>query len=130
MEPSEGDVSAFADCFARNDMPRRLDALRWQYLDNPVDPLLVDFACADGRVGAIYAVQPCAVRVDGRTRLACQSVDTLVDASLRGQGLFTKMADSVYERAARANAAFVYGFPNSSSAPGFFNKLGWASLGQ
>ncbi len=128
MKPDEDNLTAFAACFERNGTPRRLDALRWQYADNPTDEVLVDLAVSDGRIGAIYAVQPAQVRVDGQRRLAAQSVDTLVDADFRGRGLFTKMASAVYDRLRARGGAFVYGFPNANSAPGFFKKLGWVSL--
>jgi len=128
MEAAEVDLAAFRDCFERNGTPRRLDALRWQYLENPTEELFVDLAVSDERIGAIYAVQPARVRVRGSRMLAAQSVDTLVDADFRGRGLFTKMAESVYQRVRERNGAFVYGFPNANSAPGFFNKLGWSSL--
>lgn len=128
MEASESDLLAFKECFERNGTPRRLDALRWQYLENPSNELLVGLAVSGERLAAIYAVQPAYVRVQGVRRLAAQSVDTLVDADFRGRGLFTTMADSVYRRAAEREGAFVYGFPNANSAPGFFKKLGWLSL--
>lgn len=128
MEAAEADLAAFRDCFDRNGTPRRLDALRWQYVDNPTKELFVDLAVCDDRIGAIYAVQPGRFRVRGSLTLAAQSVDTLVDANFRGRGLFTKMAESVYQRVGEHGGAFVYGFPNANSAPGFFNKLGWSSL--
>ncbi|MGB5701390.1 MAG: GNAT family N-acetyltransferase [Polyangiales bacterium] len=128
MAREEADLLGFAACFERNGTPRSVDALRWQYFDNPTHELFVDLALADGRIASIYAVQPAMVRVRGATMLAAQSVDTLVDADFRGRGLFTKMASSVYRRAHEGGGAFVYGFPNGNSAPGFFNKLGWKSL--
>ena len=128
MERTEADLVAIRDCFARNGTQRRLDALRWQYIENPAKALLVDLAVCDDRIGAIYAVQPARVRIQGSLALAAQSVDTLVDAGFRGRGLFTKMAESVYQRVGEHGGAFVYGFPNANSAPGFFNKLGWLSL--
>ena len=128
MQPVEGDVVAFRDCFERNGTPRPLEALRWQYLDNPTGELFVDLAVSGDRIAAIYAVQPALVRVRGDRTLAVQSVDTLVDADFRGRGLFTKMAQSVYQRVREREGAFVYGFPNVNSAPGFFNKLGWVPL--
>jgi GNAT superfamily N-acetyltransferase len=124
----ESDLSAFRNCFERNGTPRKLDALRWQYLENPTGELLVDLAVSNQRIGAIYAVQPARVRVRGSRMLAAQSVDTLVDADFRGRGLFTRMAASVYQRVRERDGAFVYGFPNANSAPGFFKKLGWLSL--
>jgi GNAT superfamily N-acetyltransferase len=128
MEHAEGDLTAFRECFERNGTPRRLDALRWQYFENPAEELFVDLAVFDERIGAIYAVQPAVVRVRGARMLGAQSVDTLVDADFRGRGLFTKMAEALYQRVRERGGAFVYGFPNANSAPGFFNKLGWSSL--
>lgn len=128
MNATSSDLEAFAACFARNDTPRRLDALGWQYFDNPTGELIVDLAMAEGRVAAIYAVQPASFLVRGEPRLAAQSVDTLVDGHFRGRGLFTATAESVYQRVRDADGAFVYGFPNASSAPGFFGRLGWVSL--
>jgi GNAT superfamily N-acetyltransferase len=128
MRPEPADLESFASCFERNGMPRRLDTLRWQYLDNPSDELLVELAVADDGIAAIYAVQPATARIRGKSKPAAQSVDTLVDARFRGRGLFTTMADRVYQRVDSRGGAFVYGFPNANSAPGFFRKLGWASL--
>lgn len=128
LEPNETDLGAFAACFERNGTHRRVDALRWQYVDNPTRELFVDLAVSGDRVGAIYAVQPVMARVGGASVLAAQSVDTLVDADFRGRGLFTKMAASVYDQVHEHDGAFVYGFPNANSAPGFFEKLGWRSL--
>ena len=128
MEHAEADLTAFRECFERNGTPRRLDALRWQYLESPTEELFVELAVSDERIAAIYAVQPAFVRVRGACMLAAQSVDTLVDADFRGRDLFTKMAEAVYQRVRGHQGAFVYGFPNANSAPGFFNKLGWLSL--
>ena len=128
MEPTQHDLEAFQECFARNGTPRMLDALRWQYAENPTKTLFVDLAMSGERIAAIYAVQPSFVRVGGACALAAQSVDTLVDADFRGRGLFLKMAEAVYQRVGAQGGAFVYGFPNANSAPGFFRKLGWAPL--
>lgn len=128
MEPTQHDLEAFRKCFARNGTPRTLDGLRWQYEENPTKMLFADLAMSGERVAAIYAVQPSFVRVAGSRVLAAQSVDTLVDADFRGRGLFVKMAESVYQRVGGQGGAFVYGFPNANSAPGFFHKLGWVSL--
>ncbi|MBW1754584.1 MAG: GNAT family N-acetyltransferase [Deltaproteobacteria bacterium] len=128
MNGSDADLVAFRECFECNGTPRRLDVLRWQYADNPTHELVVHLAVSDERIAAIYAVQPGFVRVRGAVRLAAQSVDTLVDADFRGHGLFTKMAEAAYERVRELDGAFVYGFPNGNSAPGFFGKLRWRSL--
>jgi len=128
MQARETDLVAFAKCFERHGTPRPVEALRWQYLENPTDELLVDLAVAADRLASIYAVQPVALQLAGERALGAQSVDTLVDAGFRGQGLFTTMAEHVYARAEERGVVCIYGFPNASSAPGFFRKLDWVSL--
>lgn len=128
MEPVESDLIAFRECFERNGTHRNLDALRWQYFGNPTCERFVDFAISNERLAAIYAVQPAYVQVGNARLLAGQSVDTLVDSDFRGRGLFTKMAGRVYQQVLDHGGAFVYGFPNANSAPGFVGKLGWVSL--
>jgi GNAT superfamily N-acetyltransferase len=128
MEAAEADLAAFQKCFAKNGTVRELDALRWQYVDNPAAGMFVDLALCGDRFAAIYAVQPGMVKVEDNRTLAAQSVDTLVDADFRGRGLFTTMAQALYQRLAQNGGRFVYGFPNANSAPGFFGKLGWMSL--
>lgn len=128
MEARESDLSGFRECFERNGTPRRLDALRWQYLENPTHELFVDLAFSGERIAATYAVQPAFVRACGARALAAQSVDTLVDADFRWRGLFTKMAEALYQRLREREGAFGYGLPNANSGPGFFNKRGWLSL--
>ena len=128
MSANEADLELFAQCFGRNGTPRQRPALDWQYLQNPTRQLHVDLTLDGQTLAAIYAVQPCRLWCGGQRRLAAQSVDTLVDADYRGQGLFTRGATAVFDRLAQAGAACVYGFPNKNSAPGFFSKLGWQSL--
>ena len=118
MEANESDLIAFKDCFERNGTPRRLDVLRWQYIENPTQELSVNLAVSGEKIAAIYAVQPAFVRVRGTRMLAVQSVDTLVDGDFRGRGLFPRLADAVYQRVGERDGAFVYGFPNANSAPG------------
>lgn len=127
MNRTERDLVLFKDAFARNGYPRTLEHLRWQYFANPTRHINVEFALADdeSRVAAIYSVMPVAVKIGHRVGLGCQSLDTLTDADFRGKGLFVKMAQTMYSRLESEGYAFVYGFPNGSSAHGFFNRLAW-----
>ena len=113
-------------------MPRSSDQVRWQFADNPVGRVLVDFAVERAQdhetLAAIYAVVPYAAKIGDETALAVQSLDTLTDSRYRGRGLFVTLAKNLYERLARDGVAFVYGFPNENSAHGFFQRLEWQSL--
>jgi GNAT superfamily N-acetyltransferase len=130
MRECDDDLLLFKELFARDSVPRSIDLLRWQYLLNPGGRLLVDFAEDPlmRRLAALYAVFPVRLRVSGRQVLACTSLDTMTGGEYRRRGLFVKLAQRVFERCTREGLAFVYGFPNQNSAPGFFNNLGWTSL--
>lgn len=129
MRPDADDLDRFRRCFDANGSPKRAEVVRWQYADNPTGQLFVDLALAPGGdVAAIYATLPVRVRLGDEVALAVQSVDTITDAAYRGKGLFVKLAKQTYARAAAAGAALVYGFPNGSSAHGFFTKLDWSPL--
>lgn len=131
MERTEDDLARFKETFERNGLPKSRALLAWQYRDNPTGKLYVDFAIPtgdDARAAAIYSVMPVFLRLNGQVTLGTQSLDTLTDTDFRGKGLFTKMAQNVFARCQADGVACVYGFPNGSSAPGFFKKLGWARL--
>jgi GNAT superfamily N-acetyltransferase len=133
MTADVADLRLIADIFERNGSPRDAQSLEWQYLTNPVGRVWSDLAVAGqnagaARLAALYATLPSHVCAGGRSRIALQSLDTLTDAEFRGRGLFGQLAQSTFARAERDGLAFVYGFPNKHSAPGFFGKLGWTSL--
>jgi GNAT superfamily N-acetyltransferase len=129
MARTARDLELFDACFAANAAPRDRAVLRWQYLDNPTGALFVDFATASAdRLAAIYASIPVVFRVAGERRLGIQSVDTMTDREFRGRGLFLRLAQATYARAADAGVALVYGTPNGNSAHGFFQRLGWRDL--
>jgi GNAT superfamily N-acetyltransferase len=133
MQQSEDDIARFAACFERNQSPKDLAALRWQYIQNPAGGPIVAFSrdaemVHGDQIAAVYAVFPVRFKLDEQLVVGAQSLDTLTDGNYRGQGLFGKLATAVYDRCRETGVKFVYGFPNGSSAPGFFGKLGWVRM--
>jgi len=130
LKKSDDDLELFRQCFERNGTSRTSAALDWQYRENPTRELFVNVAYDEPseRFAAIYASLPFFARIDGQKRLALQSLDTLTDRDFRGKGLFVQLARQTFDVAGAGGAAFIYGFPNRNSAPGFFGKLGWSSL--
>lgn len=132
MAPSDDDLARLKASFDANGSPKELAHLRWQYLDCPVKKVLVDFAepeeADDARLAAVYATFPVTFDVGSERIVGSQSLDTLTDEAFRGQGLFKRMARSVYERSRADGVGLVYGFPNGASAHGFFNRLEWRPL--
>lgn len=124
-----------ATFLANSERTRSLEAFEWQYFENTTSELFVDLAIApetngteSERLAAIYASLPGNFRIGEERRLGLQSLDTLTAPDFRGKGLFVTLAKQTFERAAESGAALIYGFPNGSSAHGFFKKLGWHSL--
>ncbi len=112
----------FVECFGDR---MSLEVWRWAYLANPHgDPWVTVCYDGDAMVGH-YAMIPMPVSADGQVLPTCLSMTTMVAATHRQHGLFVKLATATYERARAAGVAWVMGFPNDMSAPGFERRLGW-----
>ena len=126
------DYQRFKECFDRNDSPRALDKVEWQYDTGFADELLVNLAveptATDEEIAAIYAVFPVPFTLQGQAVKAAQSLDTMTDTKHQGKGLFKKLAKQVYDRCQEGSYRLVYGFPNGNSAYAFFNRLGWQEI--
>jgi hypothetical protein len=65
---------------------------------------------------------------EGKTVRGLLSLFTATDPDFTRQGIFRTLAARLYEDAS-SSAPIVFGFPNRSSAPGFYRNLGWVDLG-
>jgi len=79
----------------------------------------------DGTAAAYYGIFPMIVEHQGQTLIVGQSGETMTHPDHRGRGLFTKLGRRTYDAAGQEGVAFVFGFPNSNSYPGFVKYLGW-----
>jgi GNAT superfamily N-acetyltransferase len=59
-----------------------------------------------------------------------QAVDSFVSESMRGQGLFTRLARAYHDHRKGSGVDLIWGFPNDNAAPVWFGKLGWHRHGQ
>jgi len=123
-ELSEAYSRLFARCFPHA-KPFEDRYLRWLYADNPDGSVLGFDAWSDGRLAAHYVCIPARAIVHGVSRPVLLSLNTATDPDFQGQGLFTKLADATYGRAAERGFAAVYGIANANSTPGFVRKLGF-----
>lgn len=64
------------------------------------------------------------------TGTAFQAVDSFVSQTMRGKGIFTRLAQAYDEYARKTGADLVWGFPNDNAAPAWYGKLGWHRHGQ
>lgn len=79
----------------------------------------------NGTPAAYYGVFPIECEYEGKRITCAQSGDTMTHSDHRGKGLFIELAKKTYALAKESGLAFVYGFPNKNSYPGFVNKLSW-----
>lgn len=78
---------------------------------------------------AYYGVFPMVLHYKDKDYIVAQSGDTMTAPNHRKKGLFILLAKEVYAAAAQQKVAFVFGFPNENSFPGFQQKLSWNFYG-
>jgi GNAT superfamily N-acetyltransferase len=102
----------------------------WLFDRNPATGSQLEYMVADAgsRLAGQYATVPLRLQIAGAPAHGLLSLNTATDPDFQHQGIFTTLAESVYEDAA-GRFALVFGFPNGRSAPGFFHRLGWQDLG-
>ena len=88
---------------------------------------LSHYAVADTGHGLAgqYALLPQRVVHRGVERGALMSLDTATHPDYMRRGLMRLLGETAY---APPGAELIYGFPNSTSAPGLYRKLGWTEI--
>lgn len=104
--------------------------LKWEYEDNPAGKAILEVAQAEDQLVAQYLVLPRMFSVFGATVMGSLSVNSLTHPDYRGQGLFGKLANAVYERCSKNGCQFTVGMPNPVSYPLFVSKLNFANPGR
>jgi GNAT superfamily N-acetyltransferase len=102
--------------------------LSWRYLARPEEELLVRVARDGADIAANYSASPVTLELDGRPFPAALSMTTMTDPRYAGRGLFTRLANSLYEDMAASGYVCVFGFPNRNSQPAFVARLGWSVI--
>lgn len=102
---------------------------RWKYKDNPAGEGIIWVAEHDSKIVGHYAVIPVLIKIGSETTIVFQSVDTMTHPDYRRKGIFSSLANSLYDGLnQKPNTNIVYGFPNSSSLPGFMTRLGFLEV--
>jgi GNAT superfamily N-acetyltransferase len=103
--------------------------LTWQYEQNPDGHVVGTDAFAGNQLAATYVCLPCRVVLRGSEVRALLSLNTATHPGHQGKGLFTKLADATYSRAADLGFDVVFGVANQNSIRGFSTKLGFQDVG-
>ncbi|WP_249755671.1 GNAT family N-acetyltransferase [Microvenator marinus] len=125
LSRSDGTITRLQGLFSKNGWERSREELEWQFLNNPLSETWINAAESSDSLAAIYAALPNRFQLFEQESVCLQSLDTLTDEAFRGQGLFVKLASSLFGEAKSQELGFIYGFPNGNSRHGFFKKLDW-----
>lgn len=99
--------------------------LSWRYLGRPEEEMLARIARDGPAIAANYSASPVALEIGERSFAAALSMTTMTDPLYAGRGLFTRLANSLYDDMAATGYACVFGFPNRNSQPAFAARLAW-----
>ena len=124
-------ISIIQAMFLGQGEEKSLDRLQWQYM-GPLGGAFISLAHTslgpkDG-AAALYTAFPVQFLIHGKKYLAVQSFDTLTVEKFRGQGLFTILANNLYETVHNEDIDLVFGIPNGSSVKGFSKYLKWTFI--
>lgn len=101
--------------------------LDWRFRANPHGAAKFALATAGDDTLGMIALVPTRLVNSGGDELGFQAIDTAVDPSCRGQGLFVKLGQCAQDR---LGGELLWGFPNANAAPGWYGRLGWTNFGQ
>lgn len=103
----------------------------WKHYRNPWGPSIVTYAVHDetDEVVAVRAFWRWQLLCRSRVYRAFQPCDTATLPAHQRRGLFTQLTLRAVDHAATDGAAFLFNFPNRSSAPGYL-RLGWQPEGR
>ncbi|MCR9183690.1 MAG: GNAT family N-acetyltransferase [Flavobacteriaceae bacterium] len=122
-------LDSYKACFVKNGIPKQTEIIKWQFFNNGLkNHVSLEFDENLKTIAAIYATFSVKFKIDDNIVIGSQSLDTITDVDYRGKGLFTKLANDVYQKANNNDVSFVYGFPNGNSIYGFEKKLDWTVL--
>lgn len=126
-----GDERAILDLFLTAfGKPLSMDYWNWRFRDNPVDKPRILLAWEGETLAAHYAVSPVHVGVAGNRVLSALSMTTMTHPNYRGQGLFVKLAGSLYSELGHSDYHMVWGFPNDQSHRGLVRDLAWKDIAE
>ena len=102
----------------------------WRFVNNPFsDTIQIQLMWEDNMLVGHYAVFPTQFLVSGELKMGALSMSTMTHPEYGGKGIFSALANSLYNQLKESGYMFVWGFPNSNSHYGFIKNLQWKDIG-
>lgn len=125
LRPFDRSIARAYDQLFPGDPDKSADQLNWRFHQNPHGETKFAVASDAGEIVGMIALVPTQLR---NACLGYQAIDTVVDPSCRGRGVFVKMGQLAQD-ASVLGGQILWGFPNANAAPGWYGRLGWSNFG-
>ena len=78
---SEDSLKMYKKCFDENGSPKKIENIKWQFIQNPEENSFVDIAYDEemNKTAAIYATSCVKFKINEGTSFGTQSLDTITD---------------------------------------------------
>lgn len=128
----DGDQSAILGLFEQSFGKSLSEAFwKWRFLDNPTGKIMIQLMWDGAVLAGHYAASPVYILRGEERILTALSMTTMTHPAYAGKGIFTQLADRLYENEFENNQVqAVWGFPNNNSHYAFIKNLGWQNLEQ
>nr|WP_321226780.1 GNAT family N-acetyltransferase [uncultured Psychroserpens sp.] len=106
-----------------------IDYWNWRFLQNPFeDKKYINLMWDNDLLVGHYAVSPVQMLIEGEIKKTCLSMTTMTHSDYFGRGIFSKLADDLYNKLELDHYEMVWGFPNTNSHYGFKKNLNWEDI--
>jgi hypothetical protein len=104
------------------------ELLKWRLENNPHGRTRFAVATRGTEIVGMIALVPTSLANAPGTGCGYQAIDTVVDPSCQGQGLFVRMGLQAQDPVVLGGDV-LWGFPNANASPGWYGRLGWTNFG-
>lgn len=119
-------LELFEICFKKEMSP---SYWRWRFNLNPfTENKYIELMWDEDVLVGHYAVSPVELLINEERIFSALSMTTMTHPEYAGKGIFSKLAESLYQKLAQNQFALVWGFPNNNSHYGFNKNLNWKDL--
>lgn len=101
----------------------------WRFSNNPFsEEYRIDLMWDGDQLVGHYAVSPIEMIVDKNVITTALSMTTMTHPNYGGKGIFSQLAESLYDKLSQDGFQMVWGFPNNNSHYGFNKNLNWKDI--
>jgi hypothetical protein len=106
-----------------------LDYWRWRFWQNPFcDEKYIHLMWEKGELIGHYAISPIELIINDQVFQTGLSMTTMTHPQHTGKGIFSLLANSVYQQIQKRGFKMVWGFPNYNSHHTFIKNLNWKDI--